>query len=424
MMMRRAVWIAAASVFLFAAVAFGEHDISFDAARKTILVKGGTLEQPVLVAEILRASQDKGWNVVTFDENQGAYRVEASIEIGADDGTDSTLRIGSVEHPQETVVLKGNLHLKEPQKTGHPISGYTYLKTNALVIGDPANETIRPTLKFDCAKPGEFGVSIEQGATLLAYNARLGALTDDRNRWASWRGYGRNTQVIGCTLSGFQQLSSFNAVHPNVRNSIFEHMNIALYNGGQYLENCTFRHLGTAVFDGGCIYATLVNCRFENNNRNWELRFSDFGIRAIDCVFGEPRDQKVICQSHFWPQRQQRSYPSFVSERHLVFEVHDGAGKPIPGAIVTLTCEQPEAPIAVVHGRARTGADGRTPAPGKNSALWVTDAYCRATDDPNKPIENRYTYTVTVTAEGYSPVKVKGIDPDQTWVVKEITLNR
>ena len=229
--------------------------------------------------------------------------------------------------------------------------------------------------------------------------------------------------MINTTLSYFSSLYPFETMNATVKGCTYEHGSYALPNGLGYYEDCTFRDLDAALSDGGALDCMVVNCRFEGNRRNWMLRHTNRGLRAVDCFFGETEIKEVVCQRWKNPRFGQWQYPIFFAQRHIVVAVKDEAGKRVAGAKITVTNEQDDL-SAVVHGVALTGEDGKTPAPDAVDALLLADYLYRASEDPKNPIEKRYTYTVTVEAKGYATAKVTSIDPDQAWAVKEVTLKK
>lgn len=396
-------------------------ELTYDKAANTILVAGFPLDKPAALADVLKADQAGGWNVVKHDQATDTYVISADLAIGLSDGSDTVLAIGSANHPNQTLILKGDLRVNAPKEKSYML----YTGSNALTIGVPDNPQIKPTVKFDCSEDGEYTFSIGLGTTVQLYNATLTAATLDGKHRPHWRGSPGSPgrfEMINSVLSGFAWLG-IQTSEATVRGCVFEQIGTVLGNGAQWAENCVFRNCGAALSDGGCLDCTVVNCRFENNKQNWILRHTARGIRAVDCFFGESEVREVMCQRWKNPQTGGWQYPTFFAQRHIVVSVKDAAGKPVADAKVTVANEQGD-PSAVAHGVALTDQEGKTPAPGSGNALLLTDYLYRASEDPKNPIEKRYTYTVTVTAPNYASAKVTGIDPDETWVVKEIIIKK
>ena len=208
-----------------------------------------------------------------------------------------------------------------------------------------------------------------------------------------------------------------------VRGCCFEHGLVPVGNGAGRFEDCTFRNLETALLDGGCLDVTLLRCRFQDNQWNWRLMHTQFGIRAVDSWFGEPRSKEIVCTRWKNPQTGQWQYPMMFSQRHIVVAVRDAAGRPIAGARVAAVNAEGDS-SAVVHGTAVTGPDGRTPGPRSGKALFLAECLVRATEDAHRPLHQQYTYTLTVSAEGHAPVRIEGVHPDGTWTVREVVLGK
>jgi hypothetical protein len=404
----------------------GAGTIAYDAETGTLHVYGHPPEAPATPAAIARASRDNGWSVIEHAPRAGAYTVTARLRIGKADGSVSTFRIGSAEHSKETLVMRADLVVNAAKK-GRLYR--TYEGRNALILGDPDDASVRPALRFDCSEAGAFGLVLEEGASLLAWNASIGALKPDPAKRAGWRGTGHRLRLVNCIVEGFDRLAAFQtglAGVSEVRGTTFQDIGIVFANGAQYAEDCVFRRCGVALRDGGGLHATVVRCRFEQNRRNWRLRGTRRGIRAIDCVFGAPAQKKVECRSHVWSDTGERTYPLFIAQQHLVFIVRNTSGAPVAGATVALTCEQASSAPGggVIYGRAQTDANGRTPAPRTHRALFVTDEYCLATDDPEAPERRDYTYAASVSAPGFAPTELDGLDPDAEDPIVRVTLRR
>jgi hypothetical protein len=297
---------------------------------------------------------------------------------------------------------------------------------NGLLLGLPGSNSVKPIVKLDCSRRDEFGLTVEPGCVLHMHQATITAAAADRTR--VWRAAvavepGGDLVLDASTFSWFGRLYPF-PTHPRIaKGCTYEHGMCALGNGSGFYENCTFRDLDTVFRDGGALEVTAKGCRFEANRQNWALAHTAFGVRAVDCHLEEPQDRTIVCQRWLDPATGQWHYPRFFSQRHVVVAVRDAAGKPVAGARVTLRNEQDDA-SAVVHGSALTGADGNTPPVDSGAALFLTEYCCRAGADPKQPVATHYTFTLTVTAQGYAPVELKGVDPDQSWQVKEVVLRR
>ncbi len=96
---------------------------------------------------------------------------------------------------------------------------------------------------------------------------------------------------------------------------------------------------------------------------------------------------------------------------------------PLTGALVSVENEQGEL-AAAEPPRLRTDADGRIPGRGEKGALLLTEFLTRATDDAQAPDHRRYAYTIMVSADGFQPAAVSGYQPEKSWDVVQIQLER
>ena len=366
------------------------------------------------------ADQAAGWGAIARDAVSLTTTIAANLTIGRNDGSSTWFQIGGPAAPNETLVVRGTLTVAGSKV----LSWNRYEGSNGLVLGSPEAASASLVLRFERDRSAEAGIVLEEGCTLQAFNARVGGLTDDRSRWATWLGSPQCLRLVGCTLSGFQRLRHFQicgrASDAIVKNCVFEHMDVVLDNGRHYLEDCTFRNVGCALFDGGALSATVVRCRFEDNDTNWRLGATSEGIRAIDCTFAAPERRGPHMRSHFWPETHTRSYPLFIAERRIVVTVKDERARPVVGARVAVTCEQEHSPAGAIV--AVTGPDGRTPSIGSDRALRLPDFVHQATDTPNQPRTTSYTYTLRADAAGYAPMELRGVDPSASWHVKTLVL--
>lgn len=406
-------------------VASASHaDVIIDPEARTVTVAGFSAEQPGTLMDVVAAAEGAGWSGVSIDEVAHTVTIDGALIIGAGDGSSTYFRIGTAERPDETLVMRGDLKVTQPAASGYR----QFTGTNQLLIGDPTMPELRPTLKFDCERPKQFGLMVEDGTVLDVHNAVITAARQQRECVTRFETRALQTRISNSTLSwigGDIAYGLYSLASP-MRDVIVEHGGQALANGTHWVVDCVFRDLDTAVRDGGALDATLIRCRFEDNRRNWSLGFGR-GIVAIDCTFGEPEDpgphiQRGRIGDGSW------LHPRFVALRHIQVQVTDGDGGPIEGALVEIA-ETAGDPAPIHNGAALTAADGRTPALNERGALFVTDYSHLATDDVPEPdsrdcrIEtHEYRYVMRVTADGYRTKMIEDIDPDQSWTEMTVTL--
>jgi hypothetical protein len=391
-------------------------DFSYDEEQGSITASGFTRDEPGTLSALVRAAQESGWAAVRPGEDTQTVALDADLAIGQEGQAATWFRIGTPERPRETLVINGDLIVRE--------------RGNVLLIGDEGRPEVQPAVRFVCAEPGEHGLIVTPGNTLRVHNATITADRHDREHAARCEMQASDVELVGSTLSWIGEVMTYGlqSAAAVVRAVTFEHGGCALYNNTQWAEDCVFRDLDVAVA-GGWVDATLVGCRFEGNRRNFALFRTAGGIMAIDCHFGaetDPRPHIKRGRLHDGPWQ----YPLFVAKRHIVVKVEGGDGNPIEGAEVTVT-EAGGDLSAVDHGIALTDAEGKTPGPRERGSILVTDYGYRATDEAPTP-ESRdcrigsydYRYTLRVTAEGHRPAVVEDVDPDQSWVERTVTLER
>ncbi|MCD6362283.1 MAG: carboxypeptidase regulatory-like domain-containing protein [Armatimonadetes bacterium] len=404
-------------------------DVTFNAEQRTITVIGFSEQHPGTLQDVLDAARKANWPGGSLDAVTQTITLDGSLIIGSADGSDTWFRIGSSDRPLETLVIKGDLILHEPKPIPNAYRRFT--GRNVLLIGDPTDAEMRPTIKFVCEKPHQYGLVVADGNTLRIHNTIITAATQDRAHSARCEIRSREVEIVDSTLSWIagDMTYGFSSQANPLRGVTFEHGDIALGNGPQWAVDCVFRDLQSAVFDGGSLNATLMRCRFEGNKRNWDLGFTCSGITAIDCEFGEETDpgphlRRGRIGDGPW------QHPRFIALRHIVVRVVDESGEPIEDALVEVT-EVTGDLSAVHHGAAMTGPDGRTPAPDAYGALLVTDYAYQATDVVPEPDSRDcrvaiwdYRYDVRASAEGYLTGIVQDVDLDQSWVEGTITLKK
>ncbi len=415
--------LAALALATLAPAGAGAGQVVFDPEAGAIRCLEFPAEAPCRLAQVLEADRAGNWGKVTYDRASDTYTVRTDLVVGTGDGTQSVLQVGGPDAKRERLVMYGDLIVAEPKKRGWQI----YQAHNGLRIGLYEDDTVTPTVLFACEEPGERELVVHGGNIFWVCHAKVSALTEKpENRFAltvDGRIVWGDLRLIRSTISWFTEARINTDADAYVRRMIFEHG--GELRGDQYLVDSAVRHMDCGLRDHGGLQAVLVRCRFENNTMNYELLYGPWGILAVDCFFGAAQDPPAL-RAYTWPRGRhegQTTRPAFVSRRHLVVRVRDASGAPVAGAQVAVACEQ-DAPGAVGRGIAVTGADGATPGLRETDALYVTDEVTRPEAGTGEVTTHAYTYAVTVAADGYAPVTVEHVDPDQTWQVKDVVLAR
>ncbi len=109
-----------------------------------------------------------------------------------------------------------------------------------------------------------------------------------------------------------------------VNDTVFEYGGNVTSWGRQQMRGAVFQHLNTAL--GGAnipLNAHLTECRFMDNNANWELRPCGELIELVDCEINPPRQKTGIPRARM-PVRRSHG----ISRRHVIIRAADTAGPP------------------------------------------------------------------------------------------------
>lgn len=402
-------------------------------------------DTPCTLERLLYMDRLCGWGKVVYEQDTDTYIITGDLSVGSNDGTDSCFQIGSRRHPRETLVMRGNLvvhpywiegenreevHWKAPEAV------------NRLTIGVPGEDSVAAALKFDDKAGAGYTLSLgayraadgtlkrgHGGQLHVHYGAITSATAKPDGEFGSKSGVGGmhlggdSVVLDHATLSWMAGAATYGMGHnAMVHDSLFDHVGTAIINGKHDLVGCTFSNCEVAIKDYGSLDAVLTDCVLQGNEHNWTLTYSDKGLVCIDCAYDQPRKGNVY---QCWENTRtgQTQYPSFISKRHIVVEVVDEAGKPVPEALVKVRCEQETTEIAE-NATQETSKLGRTPAKGEDGAILLVEVVKQATDVPNQPKVTEFTYSIEASAEGFAPAKLQRFQPIQSWQVVRIVLRK
>ncbi len=401
-----------AAGLMIAVSAFG-GSITYDKQANVVWVCDFLEDAPATADDLLAADRQHGWGIVRYDTATDVYSLDASLYIGDDKNLGAFFQIGRPGHPRETLIVRGDVWIRPPKESPTRTDGRPAI-VNRLTLGNPADPSIHATLKIACKTRGQFGVHVgirEKGlwirrGDLYVYNSTITAATPDRQHALKSRGwYGSSIRLVNATLSWIDGNMTYGVDKDNsvIEGTTFAHGGIALRNGAQFARGCTFRDLQTAVAEGGCLDATLVNCVFEHNERNWTLGNSyGRGIRMIDCKV-DPQSKPIqLRKNKVDPKRAAMRhipiYPTYSEWASLAVKVTDGRAAPIFAAAVNVECAR--YPDAVQNPLALTDAKGLTPARVED-AILITTKRLQPTDTPGRVRSFLFSYRVTVSAAGF-----------------------
>lgn len=449
----RRVAVGAGAAFLLT-LALLHAGVDYDAQAGRLWVTGFLEETPATAETLLAADRSAGWGVVLHDARTDTVTIDASLWIGCDTDAGTFLQLGRVDHPTETLVVRGNVWVRNPRPSERRTADKRFAIVNRLTLGDPADPSIRPTLKIACVKAQEFGLFVggvssgnHFGGDLMVYNSTITAATPDRDhalRGFAYRHskdghqggwYGHEIRLVKSRVSWFggdlRLFTSMIGYCPPGFSTLrldtvtFEHCGRVVplqpYLVADsdvppcVIRNCTFRDTAGVVMGRP---TCLIGCRFQDNSVNVVLEPAHLDVVLIDCDMGAQRDPIAVPRTTAKPQLAAGLNPGIDELQTLEVEVRDRGGRPVPGAIVALKCEDPS---AVHRDLAVTGADGRTPSETDNGALVLTARRLAPTEDPLAPEQKRFRYALEVEVAGREPVPVplpSGQDPvPRTWQV-------
>ena len=429
-------------------------DITYDPDLNRLRVSNYPESWPCTPARLRAADRMNGWGKVSHDPATDTTTVAADLFIGHWDGTPTFFQIGSLDRPKETLLVKGDLVVTPAVVDGRTPNadnrlGHVYNMpqgTNRLTLGlmQPGGNTpvatVKPVVRIESSDKDPHSVYVGllpetlkavprpmvMGGELYVLNGTITAATRDAAhavRAVRFNGY-LTSKLINATFSWIDrplaELRCKLQGH-HITDSVFAHGKVAVFHTDRLLfHRCTFQDFDLV---GDMIQrARFVDCVFRGNRQHFKLWCTRDNVKLVDCTVGQaklpdilrPRDNRV---------RRTRAYPALTSDRHVILEVTDRAGTPVPGAKVEVVCEQGKEDT-VLFGTCLTNARGRTPGRGEERAILLRALHKRATDTADKPLVERYSYGVRVTAAGCAPTLVKGLRPDSPWQVLKVVLER
>ena len=415
------------------------------AESDTIQVSDYTLDVPCTPGILLRMDRMNDWGKVAYDSTADTYRVSADLQIGNNDGTATFFQLGSAEHPNETLLVRGNVVIHPCFVKGDDAPRCAATPpVNRLTLGSPTNPAIRAALKIDsepgrertlfCGAAPRIAQWGAQGGELHVYNGLITAASPDPGH-----SFGamdpvqrsgphvvlRGSVVLDhAVVAWFKGVALWSADSRQVRatDTVFEHGDYAACNSNTPwdLRRCIFRDLGVALADwGGAFRGTLTDCVFTNNAVNWKLATPDAHLICVDCDFDDSPARKRY-GAFADDGGGKLKPPTFTSQRHVIVEAVDAAGSPLAGAAVRIACEQNVWEDTVFNGKAVTGPSGRTPGPGAADAVLMTEYQETATAAADAPRRTDFSYSVTVSTPGGKTASVKGFRPRSSWEVLRV----
>lgn len=390
-------------------------DITYVPETNTIIIENFARPAPCTVSDLRATDRISGWGRVSYDTEAGVTIVNANLQIGRPNGHPSYFQIGTEDHPQETLVVNGNLEVCPGIIFG---VSKPPLRNNGLLIGCPRNPKVGGTLKLGNGKvlnighlEGHKGGTL--GGSLIIHNGAIRPASINE-RWSKkFSRISPKAQVVlrNATIAGFngsiygliphwpsgKKLSWLSGESFRVEDCAFADGDSVIV-GKATVRGCVFRNLRQAVLDYGGLDATFERCVFQGNRHNFALRFGR-GVTCIDCEIGAP--EKGDAYSRYDWGEGKVVYPQFVSKRSFRVKVVDVGGRPVSGAKVASRAENPESDPAVEpefsdRRSATAASDGLTPP----RAILLTEQVKQATDKAGVTKTIDYVYTIAAEGDG------------------------
>lgn len=414
----------------------GRGGVLFDQSRNTILVTDYPEASPCNPARLAIFDRAFGWGKITCDPAGNTYTCNCHIAIGDNHGSETYFQVGSPEHPDETLVMHGNIYVR-PYWIEKENEGLRWwhapARVNRLTIGRAHDASVQATLKFAPENSLIVGQAPDEhacrGGQIFIYNSCVTALEPAKGfgikgarGYASLSQVGGDGHVLRNARISHAQGYVCGGMSPGwkktfqVENTVFSDFGFMAPENAAF-SNCTFEGAKIAALrDRGSMNAELSNCIFRNNERNWELTYADKGLILVDCAWDDPRRAD---RYRAWTNPNgKKQYPKLSVRRHLVVEVADAAGKPVKDAAVAFMPEQDGCDL-VLRPVFKTDARGQTPGPDHPDAMLLTDYIKTATETEDQPALQPFTYSITAEISG-KKATAAGVCANESWKIVRI----
>ncbi len=407
-------------LFILSATLQLTAQITYDAGSNTITIEGFPPEMPCSLNTLFMTDQMNGWNKIERKDN--IFRINANIMLGHPAGTDSCLQIAGNQN--EIVHLNGNL-IASPffvKGINKKLFWETYKAKNFLILGNEKRPGVSGRLIVGKGKNLYIGILPEQrgkyqtGGGLICHNSKITA--SGKSKFGEkfvWFYFNSKVVLKNSGISRFKgSIYGFTGKRMTIDGSVFSGGG-GIISGISKFSNCTFKNLNIAIIDYGKLDAVFNNCVFENNKRNWRMRYF-YGITCIDCKISKPKLPDIYQAT---TRKGKTAYPRFISQRHIIVKVVDKSGNPVENAVVTATPVIAGKKLISNNG-IKTGKDGMTPGKGSSSALLLTEKMIMATKQ-RTPETTIYSYKITAEKNG-EKVDMNNFKPVESWQVITLKL--
>jgi len=397
--------------------------------RDLLWVKDYPKELPCTPRLLARSDRTFGWCKVAYDQTTDTCTVACSLWIGRNDGSDTYFQVGSVTHPKQTLIVKGDVRVYPTwlvdENPEIPYHGKRALgRVNRLTLGVRGRPSVNARLLIDNRERtghtlivgGFSGYTTKAfGGQLCTYNSTIAPfgdvpIGDAKRRQPVHCGGQDRLELVNTTVRGVAgRAFGRNLTVGLIENCRFDNCGVGVQGNYQkVLRGCTFSHCGTALVSAGRNPLVLYDCTFADNKRNWSVPYH--WLVAIDCAVDSYDKGTYSTERGTF----------FIAKRHVVVRVIDQAGKPVRNAAVQVATpgEPPAGEFDSWH--AVTGPDGRTPDPDARGALLLSEVLVRAPRDKGgQPTRTDYIYTISARA-GERTAQLEDFMPSQAQT--EVTL--
>ncbi len=383
--------------------------VVFESGTRTMIVADFAESAPARLESLLRADRANGWNLVRKDAGAQTYTVDANLQVGRNDGSETWMQIGCPLLANETLILNGTLILA-PYLVVGVNDRYAPACVNRLTLGNRTNSAIRAALKIGGKDhtivsgklpDGRGGWQNGYGGELHIYH---GVLASASGRREIARPYWSGLVTLDRALvAGFNAAALFGAARQraSIRDSIFENNASVFSAPDQAAEGCCFRENTTVIagIQGNTIL--LHGCRFERNARNWQLT-SGGRIELTDCQVAPGAQPDVYAAQ---PGQSSRA----VFRRQVAVRVENDAGDPVARARVRAVPRETGEDL-VANNYAITGTDGCTPGAGDARAIILTHSIIAA-DADGVPVTTFFHYDIIAESNGRTISRLENYAP-------------
>ena len=391
-------------------------EITYVKEFNTIIVANYPESGPATLADILAADRNGGWGKVSYDQATDSYKITTDLQVGTEASYSTCFQVGSKSHRRETLILAGYLMVKK-SKIGF---------VNQLQIGDESDPEITPFLKFACEPDKHYGM--KQDVFARGFNRPIFRMYHTR---------------VSPTIEDADHLMGY--LTPNYLRLIWKDCDISWTMGGivetigypSLVERLKLSHGDIGVRFQSPASLTIRDCVVSGFKRGaasfgtGSHSLSGFEFKNNEIDISLPHGEQVVLVNCWISGKNnylrgwRGKNASITYKRYLILKVVDTEGNLLKDVLVDVKNEVPDGP-APENGRSITDKEGLTPEASSGNAITVVDCVDEglgSTKDSGGEYKTiSFTYAVKLAAEGYRDAVIRGINPDNSWYGKEVTL--